>query len=336
MGSSECFVVADFHHFSCLRIWIRGSCFGGVADQSLTYFPSEILEGVFTVKPPPAVIDEGIAEWSHAVVGQFIGVAHNFGSMQRLVEILWGESSTVKVSLAGPSLYVFSFFNASVRDWVLDNGPCHIQNKLLLLRKWDPNLQKLNLNLRNIPNWVQLYDVPLELFSRNGLSYIASVVGLPLYMDSITSSKQRLEYAKVCLEIGVNTVIPEVIHVALKDGSVVKIRVYVPWLSKVCSHCKIFGHFSSTCTENQNDLLKSRNTQIWRRKVVSVSSVIDEKEKNLVDNEGFDLNHVISSGCPNAENIHVIDGGSKGLGLQGGAAVEVTVEALQECSEDNL
>ncbi|XP_039056026.1 uncharacterized protein LOC120198847 [Hibiscus syriacus] len=303
--------------------------FGGVEDQSLTYFPAEVLEGVFTVKPPVAVIDEGIAEWRYAVVGQFIGVAPNFGSMQKTIEILWGKASAVKVSFAGPNLYVFSFSNASIRDWVLDNGPWHIQNKPLLLRKWEPNLQKLNLNLMSIPIWVQLYNVPLELFSRNGLSYIASVVGHPLYMDSITASKQRLEYAKVCVEIGVDTVIPEIIHVALKDGSIAKIRVYVPWLPKVCSHCKIFGHFSSACSENHKVPLKGKDTQIWRRKVASGSSVDDGQEKKLVG----DLSHAISSGCSTEMNIHVGDD-TESLGLQVGAAVEVTVEALQERSED--
>ncbi|MBA0814024.1 hypothetical protein Gohar_019874 [Gossypium harknessii] len=48
-----------------------------------------------------------------------------------------------------------------------------------------------------LPVWIHLKHVPLELFTGGGLSYIASALGNPLYMDRITASKQRLPYAKL-------------------------------------------------------------------------------------------------------------------------------------------
>ncbi|KAE8667867.1 Detected protein of unknown function [Hibiscus syriacus] len=203
------------------------------------------IDGIPTVKPPLAVIEEGIVEWNFAVVGQFIGAAPNFDSMQRIINSLWGKSSPVKVSLAGVNLYVFSFGSASIRDWVLENGPCHVQNKPLVLRKWEPYLHKLDFDLSHMPVWVQLYNVPLELYSRSGLSYISSALGNPLYMDSITASRGRLEYAKVCIEISAGFVIPNEVQVILKDGSMVRVGVFIPWLPRACSICKTFGHLAS-------------------------------------------------------------------------------------------
>ncbi|KAK8626156.1 hypothetical protein V6N13_133808 [Hibiscus sabdariffa] len=40
--------------------------------------------------------------------------------------------------------------------------------------------------------WLQLYNVPLQLYSRKGLSYISSAIRVPLYVDSATSKKQLL------------------------------------------------------------------------------------------------------------------------------------------------
>ncbi|KAK8609915.1 hypothetical protein V6N13_093325 [Hibiscus sabdariffa] len=154
--------------------------------------------------------------------------------MQKIVSILWGKS--VKVSLAGSNLFVFSFANATNRDWVLKNGPWHIQNKHMVLRKWQPNLGSLVFDLHRIPVWIQLYNVPLELYSKLGLSYIASAVGFPLYMDSVTTSKTRLEFTKVCVELEVDASIPKHINVLLRDGSTAAIRVWIPWMPSRCSN----------------------------------------------------------------------------------------------------
>ncbi|MBA0849464.1 hypothetical protein Goshw_016372 [Gossypium schwendimanii] len=47
-----------------------------------------------------------------------------------------------------------------------------------------------------MPVWIQLSRVPLELFTRKGISYVVSALGKPLYMDGITTSEQRLAFAK--------------------------------------------------------------------------------------------------------------------------------------------
>ncbi|KAK8605580.1 hypothetical protein V6N13_102358 [Hibiscus sabdariffa] len=89
--------------------------FVGVEEQVLDYCPSMLQKGL--VKPSSDILDEGIAEWKCSLVGQFIGDAPNFNAMQKLAEMMWGKMYNVKVSLAGANLYVFSFANATVRDW---------------------------------------------------------------------------------------------------------------------------------------------------------------------------------------------------------------------------
>ncbi|KAK8713740.1 hypothetical protein V6N13_148951 [Hibiscus sabdariffa] len=181
--------------------------------------------------------------------------------MQRVVDLLWGKVSKVKVSLAGPNLYVFVFSNADARDWVIENGPWHFQNKPLILRKWEPNMSKLDFDLVCMPVWVQLYNVPLELFNKTGLSYITSALGNPLYMDSVTANRERLEYAKVCVEIGACSFILKFIDVLLRDGRVHPVRVVVPWLLPSCSRCKVFGH-----SEKSFSVKEVRTSQVWRQK----------------------------------------------------------------------
>ncbi|KAK8694142.1 hypothetical protein V6N13_071699 [Hibiscus sabdariffa] len=181
--------------------------FGGVDEPALEFFPPVVFEDSFTVDPPSEVFNEGISDWKYSLVGQFIGAAPNFVALKKTVESLWGKSSPTKVSLAGSNLYVFSFANVTAREWVLENGPWHIHHKPLVLRKWESNLKRLDFDLERMSIWVQLYNVPLELFSRK-VSYISSAIGVPLYMDSVTASRERFEFAKVCVEVVVGHRIP--------------------------------------------------------------------------------------------------------------------------------
>ncbi|KAK8573995.1 hypothetical protein V6N13_096992 [Hibiscus sabdariffa] len=209
--------------------------FAAGSDQSLDFFSPELCEGVVTAKPPPEVFAEGLQTWSYA----------------------------------GDNLFLFCFVNASTRDWVLEGGPWHFQNKPLVLRKWKPNMTSMNFNLGRIPVWVHLNGIPLELFSKRGLSYIASAIGSPLYMDGVTASKQRLAYAKVCVEVSTASSIPSSVDVILQNGLSVSIGVDVPWLPPKCSKCSVFGHSDKACfvdstgsgvaKDTGNDVIVGRN-----------------------------------------------------------------------------
>ena len=63
--------------------------------------------------------------------------------------------------------------------------------------------------MEKLPIWIQLSNIPLELFMQKRLSYIASAVGTSLYMDQITASQQRLAFAKICVEIEASMEIPK-------------------------------------------------------------------------------------------------------------------------------
>ncbi|KAA3479062.1 Geminivirus AR1/BR1 coat protein [Gossypium australe] len=54
--------------------------------------------------------------------------------------------------------------------------------------------------------------------SEMGASYIASALGIPLYMESIIAGQRRLSYVKVCVKTAANLVLPRSIDVELRDN----------------------------------------------------------------------------------------------------------------------
>lgn len=101
--------------------------------------------------------------------------------------------------------------------------------------------------MSTIPLWVHFFNVPLELWTGPGLSYVASSVGRPLYADQLTESGQRLSFAKICVEVDCSSPLPSSFDLKYANGDMVEIRVQYPWKPMMCSDCTVFGHGVSNC-----------------------------------------------------------------------------------------
>ncbi|XVE64008.1 hypothetical protein DITRI_Ditri07aG0066900 [Diplodiscus trichospermus] len=106
-----------------------------------------------------------------------------------MVNNLWGADGEVTIRPACMDLFIIKFSSSEACDKALEEGLWHIRIQPFILRKWEPGMTKLHFDMSKIPIWIQLENVPLELFTRKRLSYIASVVGCPLYMEQITANQ---------------------------------------------------------------------------------------------------------------------------------------------------
>ena len=41
----------------------------------------------------------------------------------------------------------------------------------------------------------------MEYWTKDGLSYLASAVGVPLYTDSAIENRRRINFARICMEV---------------------------------------------------------------------------------------------------------------------------------------
>ncbi|KAE8676652.1 putative Erythronate-4-phosphate dehydrogenase family protein [Hibiscus syriacus] len=71
--------------------------------------------------------------------------------------------------------------------------------------------------------WGKTSTVKVSLAGPNlGLSYIVGALGIPLYIDTITASKEHLKFAKVCVEVKGGARFPRSIAIRMKDGIIEK------------------------------------------------------------------------------------------------------------------
>ncbi|GAV92423.1 DUF4283 domain-containing protein/zf-CCHC_4 domain-containing protein, partial [Cephalotus follicularis] len=168
-------------------------------------------------------------------------------SVKDILTRKWGKVGSFSIHIMANGVFIVKFEQGQARDWVLDNGPWDVWGYHLVLRKWSLGMSLSLGECKTMPVWVKLVGVPLQFWTKTGLSYIASVLGRPLYMDACTTNRYALSFARVCVEMDVASSFPHNITVEIGDGITIDIGVEYPWRPASCSLCRVFEHSNRNC-----------------------------------------------------------------------------------------
>ncbi|KAF9620141.1 hypothetical protein IFM89_010800 [Coptis chinensis] len=102
-------------------------------------------------------------------------------------------------------------------------------------------------NLKTVPIWVKFYDVPKIFWTKHGMDFIASRLGKPHCWDAASQKRTRLDFARACVEVPVDSLYPTYLKFRLGEGKIATDGVEYSWKPTSCTHCKIFGHSIAKC-----------------------------------------------------------------------------------------
>ncbi|GAV92488.1 DUF4283 domain-containing protein/zf-CCHC_4 domain-containing protein [Cephalotus follicularis] len=206
-----------------------------------------VVDGIPRAKPPPEVCAKGALQWEHTLVAFLVGKRLPAIKVKEVLHRKWGQVGTFSFHTVSNGVFLIKFENGHARDWVMDNGPWDIWGYHIALRKWTKDMPLRLEECKSIPVWVKLSNVPIHLWSNLGLSYIASVLGKPLFMDAPTTKRQNLTFARICVDMLATSSFPNVINLDLDDGTSTVVDVEYPWKPQACSLCKVFDHANKAC-----------------------------------------------------------------------------------------
>ncbi|GAV83566.1 DUF4283 domain-containing protein [Cephalotus follicularis] len=216
-------------------------------DERLSFHEPKEQDGVCIVEPPDEVFEIGVKRWSNTLVGYFVGKRIPFKVVKEQLEKKWRKWGAVQVVTADNGNFLFKFDNNTSCDQVLSNGPWEVWGAYLALKRWEEGMSLCKDSFTSIPVWVKLANVPSELWTRPGLSYVASALGVPLCMDAATSAGNRLSFARVCVEMKASSSFPNSFKVRRRNGTLSEVMVQYVWKPSVCSVCRVFDHSSKQC-----------------------------------------------------------------------------------------
>ncbi|KAJ9535154.1 hypothetical protein OSB04_un001768 [Centaurea solstitialis] len=250
---------------------------GGSSSDTLSFFPLADKSQT-CVRIPVELATEVMNVHKSTLFGYFLGPRLNFAIVEKYAKTTWSKFGLTDVMLNNNGIFFFKFNDVGGSNQVVAAGPSMIRGVPFFVEQWEPG-KGIMKPIHNVcPLWVKLHNIPLVAFNKEGISRIASALGVPKQLDACTTamcdkSWGRPAFAKVLIDtwaVGELKREVQVLIPSLKGGDDVRVIVKVEYLWEPiqCSHCLVFGHKISSC-------------------VKAVVAQAEKGKSKVVDDDGF-------------------------------------------------
>ncbi|XP_022007560.1 uncharacterized protein LOC110906790 [Helianthus annuus] len=224
---------------------------------------------------PREVIQKVQDKFENVLYGYFLGNRLPFPVVEYYAKNVWAKHGFAKIMMNSEGFFFFKFDSKEGMMKVLEGGPWLIRKVPLFLNVWSPSVNLKKECIKSVPVWVKFHNVPIAIYTDDGLSLLASKLGTPKRLDGYTADMcvdnwGRSSFARAMIEINADNDLKDFITVAIpkleEDGYITeKVKIEYEWKPQRCSVCCVFGHNDQTCPKN----------------------IITKAKQVVIDDEGF-------------------------------------------------
>lgn len=138
--------------------------------------------------------------------------------LKACVTRLWKPRCSLDIYTRENGNFFFKFGSKDECNRVLQAGPWLFDGRLIIIKHCSPDSGLERDVLTSAPVWIRFPALHLKYWSQTILSKIASLVGVPLYMDKATTQFERLAYARSFVEISAKNHLPKCVHLEIEGG----------------------------------------------------------------------------------------------------------------------
>ncbi|XP_021979680.1 uncharacterized protein LOC110875789 [Helianthus annuus] len=215
---------------------------------------------------PREVIRKAQDKFENVLYGYFLGNRLPYPVVEYYAKNVWAKYGFAKLMMNSEGFFFFKFDSKEGMAKVLEGGPWLIRKVPLFLNVWSPSVSLKREGIKSVPVWVKLHNVPIATYTDDGLSLLASKLGVPKRLDGYTADMctenwGRSSFARALIEITADKELKDQIVVAIPklddDGYITEIvDVEYEWKPQRCSLCCVFGHNDQVCGKNENKKAK--------------------------------------------------------------------------------
>ncbi|KAF7815044.1 uncharacterized protein G2W53_029013 [Senna tora] len=145
----------------------------------------------------PEIINKQRQFWQHCLVGVLYdeGPVQDF-HMQASINEYWHLQNPVRVVGRKKNIFMFEFDNVFDKNFMVQEGPWTVQNKLLILKNCQPNIILEEYKVHEIPIWVEFWGFPLEYYVASVAEEVGNMVGDVLQVDFSDQGFRNLRYLR--------------------------------------------------------------------------------------------------------------------------------------------
>ncbi|KAF5189200.1 Glucose-6-phosphate isomerase [Thalictrum thalictroides] len=181
---------------------------GQNTEIDLIQYNPEYVDGI--AKCPLDILAKGEVEWNDYLVGFFIGRRLPYPMVKEALSKQWKLKGSYEVGTDEDYFY-------------------------------------FKKQIKFIPLWVIFPGIPKELWTKEGLSYVGSLIEKPICSDEATTKKTRLSFVKIYVEVeSINDLLTSKSD-DMEDVLPVVLNFEYPWKPQQCMKCIEFGHTIKKC-----------------------------------------------------------------------------------------
>ncbi|XP_039113739.1 uncharacterized protein LOC120249304 [Dioscorea cayenensis subsp. rotundata] len=136
-----------------------------------------------------------------SLYGKFFGKAPPFDQIKEILSSKWSDLGAVQISDLPNGYLLIRCENQDTMHLLMFEGPWAVNGIVLQLASWQPFFEPAFTKLSTATIWIQLHNLPIELWDGESLETISGLFGRLLKIDDFTLSLSRSKYARICVEI---------------------------------------------------------------------------------------------------------------------------------------
>lgn len=263
-------------------------------QKELEKFDLQILtsEGKQSVTVPAEIVEEATPLWKDFLIARFLDTAPHVAKVHMILNKIWrfgGKVQKIDVYEMDSTSMRIRIPSEAIRGKVIRRGVWNIAGVPMVVSEWNPNPVEDEAKRKLTPLWVHLSNVPMSMYSWQGLSFISSAVGVPDKLHPETLACINFEVAKVCVKADLSKQLPRKINFTI-DGKDTLVEFTYPGLPSKCNKCGKWGHSEIICREQEKEEGEIRGEETLQKKqdigevqVVDTESVVVDEVAEAVD-----------------------------------------------------
>ena len=184
--------------------------------------PKVTKEGAEFVIFDEEIVIKGSEKWKLSACGYFVGHKMLANELRYHLRRMWAKYGLRDVIVNSSGMHMFKFKDEQGMKAVIEQSPWMVNNVPLFVQNWNADVGMKKTEPSKMPLWVKMVNVPMEAWSVDGISSMASSLGTPIVMDNMTAlmfqhGVGRLDYARVLVEFDATKKLKESISIQYTD-----------------------------------------------------------------------------------------------------------------------
>lgn len=220
-------------------------------------------DGVGSVTVPEDVLKDASTLWEDFLIGRFLEQAPHIAKVHAIVNKIWAmgdKTQMIDVFVINSTTMKFRICNYVTRSRILRCGMWNLAEVPVVMAKWSPFTEEEKPEKTSIPLWVHLKNVPMNMFSWKGLSFVSSPVGTPVRLHPETAQCLNMKVAKIFVNADFSKELPKTMNFNLY-GKDILVEYTYPWLPSRCSNCNKWGHLDRVCKRTSSNVVEQEKNR---------------------------------------------------------------------------